>query len=200
MTDFVIDLCSGLEGFSQAFKQDSNYEVITIELDKKFKPTICADVRYLPLRKNLQPKVLLASPPCNHFSFACLQFPREGVMTALQIVGACFEAVAYLKPKKWLIENPRGRLRHIIGKPKQTVRYSDYDKDIKWMKTTDFWGNLLLPMAKAERKMQHTKGLTHLERLRMFPANKKLSAERAKIPMGISLAIYEGVNIADSNA
>ncbi len=193
MTKLVIDLCAGLEGFSSAFKDDPNYEVVTVELDKRFKPTICADVRYLPLKHGLQPVALLASPPCNHFSFACLQFPRVGVKQALEIVGACFEAVAYLKPKKWIIENPRGRLRHIIGKPPQTVRYSDYDDKIKMMKTTDFWGNLMLPMVKHERRMQHTTGLTHLERLRQFPANKKLSAERAKVPYGVSMAVKEGL-------
>jgi hypothetical protein len=195
MSKLVIDLCSGLEGFSQAFKNNPDYQVITIELDKKFKPTICADIRYLPLQPNLKPKALLMSPPCNHFSFACLQFPRVGVKLALEIVGACFEAVAYLKPEKWLIENPRGRLRHILGKPKQTIRYSDYDKEIKWMKTTDFWGNIMFPMSKGERRMQHTTGLTHLERLRMFPANKKLSAERAKVPMGVSMAVKEAIEL-----
>ena len=193
MVELIFDLCSGLEGFSQAFIDDPKYEVITIELDKKFKPTICADIRYLPLKANLKPKAILASPPCNHFSFACLQFPRVGVKLALEIVGACFEAVAYLKPDKWIIENPRGRLRHILGKPKQTIRYSDYDKEIKWMKTTDFWGNIMFPMSKGQRIMQHTTGLTHLERLRLFPANKKLSAERAKVPMGVSLAIKESI-------
>ena len=48
-------------------------------------------------------------------------------------------------------------------------------------------------MVKAERRMQHTKGLTHLQRLRLFPANAKASAERAKIPMGVSEAVLNGV-------
>ena len=198
MDKLCIDLCSGKEGFSQAFKTD--YEVVTVEIDKSFKPTICADVRYLPFKKDLKPDVLLASPPCNHFSLACLQFPRVGIKLALEIVGACFEAVAFLKPKKWLIENPRGRLRHIIGKPPQTIRYSDYDPDIKMMKTTDFWSNIMLPMVKHERRIQHTTGLAHLERLRLFPANKKLSAERAKVPMGVSMAVLEGCQFNSSEA
>jgi hypothetical protein len=48
-----VDLCSGEEGFSQAFKED--YEVVTVDVEKKFRPTICADVRHLPLKENLQP-------------------------------------------------------------------------------------------------------------------------------------------------
>jgi hypothetical protein len=207
MTKLCIDLCAGLGGFSQAFKDDSEWEVVTVELNKKQKPTICADVRYLPLKKALAPVALLASPPCNHFSLACLQFPRIGVKQALEVVGACFEAVAWLKPKRWLIENPRGRLRAIIGKPQQTIRYSDYDIGMKMMKTTDFWGNIFLPMPKHERKIRLSMGgQTNIERLHQyFPAphpsqyhiegdltGPELQAERAKIPYGVSQAVKIG--------
>lgn len=216
----MIDLCAGLGGFSQAFKDDPNYEVITVELNKKQRPTICADVRYLPFKKGIEPVALLASPPCNHFSLACLQFPRVGVKQALEIVGACFEAVAWLKPKRWLIENPRGRLRAIIGKPPQTIRYSDFDQGMKMMKTTDFWGNLMLPMVKHERRIRQSRGISDpIERLhhnfphpakfaalhQNFPAphmkgvpdnGRQLQAERAKIPMGVSMAVKEGLEIA----
>lgn len=198
-----IDLCAGLGGFSQAFKDDPTWEVITVEFDKKFKPTILADVCHLPLKRNLAPVVLLASPPCNHFSLACFQFPRVGIKNALKVVGACFEAVAWLKPNKWLIENPRGRLRHIIGKPPQTIRYSDYDKDIKMMKTTDLWGNCFLPMVNHVRKIKLSSGIKDPgERLRHnFPQDgsfkgqerKDLPAIRAKVPFGVSLAVKQGV-------
>ena len=199
-----IDLCAGLGGFSQAFKVDPAWEVVTVELNKKQKPTICADVRYLPLKKALEPNVLLASPPCNYFSLACLQFPRVGIKQSLEVVGACFEAVAWLKPKKWLIENPRGRLRAIIGRPPQTIRYSDYDVGMKMMKTTDFWGNIFLPMVKHERRIRQSQGINNsIERLHHnFPAphmagepdnGRQLQAERAKIPHGVSQAVKQGV-------
>jgi site-specific DNA-cytosine methylase len=197
VTKLVIDVCAGLGGFSQAFKDDPEYEVVTIEVNKKQRPTICADVRYLPLKKDLAPVLLLQSPPCNHFSLACLQFPRVGVKQALEVVGACFEAVAWLKPKRWLIENPRGRLRHIIGKPPQTVRYSDYDSEITMMKTTDFWGNIMLPMVKHERRIHLSSEKDAIKRLhKNFPhGNKYEKAERAKIPMGVSQAILEAVSL-----
>lgn len=194
MTKLVIDLCAGLGGFSSAFTTE-DYWVVTVEIEKRFKPTILADVRYLPFRENLQPDVLLASPPCNSFSVACPQFPRKGIMKSLEIVGACLEAVVFLKPKKWLVENPRGRLRQFLGKPKQTIRYSDYDKEIKLMKTTDFWGNIFLPMVKGERRIYHNSGFKEsndIRRLKFnFPLDPKLSAERAKIPIGVSQAIME---------
>lgn len=193
-----IDGFAGYGGFSSAFKKDSEWEVVTLELDKEFRPTIVCDIRYLPLKKGLSPDVLVQSPPCNHFSLACLQFPRMGVKLALELVGAAFEAVAYLKPKKWLIENPRGRLRGIIGKPPQTIRYSDYDADIKMMKTTDFWGNIMLPMVKGERRIKGTGLKNHLDRLHNgFPhGNKYEKAERAKIPMGVSQAVKQAVEVS----
>jgi hypothetical protein len=188
-----IDLCSGDGGGSEAFVR-ANWFVIRIDVLKKFKPTIVADVCHLPLRENLQPDVLLASPPCQNFSLACPQFPRKGIQKALEIVGACFEAVAYLKPKKWLIENPRARLRHIIGKPRQTIRYSDYDFSYPTQKPTDFWGNIFLPMVKGERKIIRTHGLNYIQRLHLFAyMYPKKSSERAKIPLGVSQAIFDGV-------
>jgi len=72
-----IDLCSGLGGFSQAFENDPEWEVVRIDVNPKFRPTIVADVRYLPLREDLHPELLVASPPCEHFSIANPRFPRK---------------------------------------------------------------------------------------------------------------------------
>jgi site-specific DNA-cytosine methylase len=146
-----IDLCAGLGGFSQAFKLNPEWDVITIDVLRKFKPTICCDIRYLPLKKNLKPEVLLASPPCQRFSIACPHWPKIGIKLAMELVGAVFECIPYLNPKYWLVENPMGRLRWFIGKPKQTIRYSDYELAYKIHKKTDLWGNIELPMPKFHR-------------------------------------------------
>ena len=184
-----IDLCSGLGGFSEAFTRDSEWEVVRIDILKKFKPTIQADVRFIPLCENLQPDVLLASPPCQHFSLACPQFPRKGVKTALEIVGACFEAVATLKPKRWLIENPRGRLRLIIGKSAQCIYYSDYDKKFPRPKRTDLWGNIMLPMPKGIRRPRPG----HIKTGWWRPTFGNDQAKSAEVPLGISEAVLEAV-------
>lgn len=191
-----IDLCAGLGGFSQAFKPPE-WEVIKIDIERKFKPTIIADVCHLPLKKNLEPDVLLASPPCQRFSLACLQWPKKGIGKALEMVGACLEAVVYLKPKRWLLENPRGRLRWFIGKPKQTIRYSNYDLETKTEKLTDFWGNIPFPMVKHERRIKRKKIREHLKRLHRwedyYPHDQ---AKRAFIPKGVSNAVLEGVTLS----
>src|SRR4030042_1799547 len=180
-----IDLCSGKEGFSSAFKND--YEVITIDMKKKFKPKIQADVCHLPLKENLQPDVLLASPPCTHFSVASGKFPKKGIQKAMEIVGACFEAVNYLNPKKYLIENPRGYLRCLTPiKPKQTIRYSDFS-DYPTQKPTDLWGNIPIPMVQMIRRPSSPRGSNKIRNA------FKTAADRAQIPLDVSLAVKQGV-------
>jgi site-specific DNA-cytosine methylase len=201
MTKLIIDLCAGLGGFSRAFKNDSEWEVITLEIEKKFKPTILADVRHLPLRPNLQPDCLLASPPCERFSIACRTWPKMGLMKAMEIVGACFEAVAYLKPKKWLVENPMGRLRWFLGKPPMTVRLVDYGAPYE--KKTDLWGNIILPMLLEKKEAKFwvlQEGTMHKNQVSKPTVNYFIhgtsgsgngKAKRAEMPFGLSQAILE---------
>ena len=183
-----IDLCAGLKGFSQAFEDSEDWDVISIEINKKQHPTIQADVCHLPLKKNLKPDVLLASPPCQRFSIGMPTFPMLGVQKAMEIVGACFEAVAFLKPKYWLIENPKGRLRWFVGTPKQTIRYSDYDLIYPVQKATDLWGNLPLPMVKHIRMV---KGQVDID----LPRDR---ARRSKIPAGVSQAVLKAIKIQNA--
>ena len=125
-----IYLCSGLGG------QKCDDDTITIDIDPYVKPDIVADVRYLPLRPGLKPKTLLMSPPCTYFTYA-RPFPRPGVGEAFAILGACFEAVNYLKPDTWILENPKNHLQRVIGKPKYGIRWKAAD----FQSMHNFWGN-----------------------------------------------------------
>lgn len=189
-----IDLCSGKGGFSSAFKNDVTWDVVTVELKKSFKPTICADVRHLPLKSNLQPDCLLMGPPCERNSIACSQWPKRGIGLAMEIVGACLEAVVSLKPKAWLLENPKGRMRWFIPvSPKSTVNYCDYDQYYRTVKATDLWGNVNLPMVKKQRPLK----VGHVEKgwfRRGFKFDlPRDAASRAEMPKGFSEAVKKGV-------
>ena len=66
----VIDLCSGLGGFSQAFV-DAGDEVIRVDIGTKFRNvphTVISDV--MAWEPPFVPDIVLASPPCQAFSFA----------------------------------------------------------------------------------------------------------------------------------
>jgi hypothetical protein len=186
VTKLCIDLCTGEHGGSQAFTE---YEVVSIDIERKFKPTIIADVNHLPLRKKLGPDVLLMWPPCDQFNLMSNQWPKVGIKDALTLVGSCLEAVNYLQPKKWLLENPKGRLRWFLGKPTQTIYYSDYDFNYKAQKPTDLWGNIHLPMPKGVRRPRTKLNGKHTPNF--YKSYGSNPAENAKVPMGVSQAILE---------
>ena len=132
----IIDLCCGKGRFESSLD-----DVISIDISKETKPTILADVRFLPLRENLQPRLCHASPPCVYFSRirACRGegIVPLGVAEGLEIVAACFRAFDWLKPKMWTLENPDGLLNRIMPTKIET-EYSQYDMP---KKKTVFWSN-----------------------------------------------------------
>ncbi|MEA5406388.1 hypothetical protein VB773_01495 [Haloarculaceae archaeon H-GB2-1] len=59
----ILDLFSGLGGFSAAFEDSSNWEVTTVEIEEQFDPDICADILDLrPSDFDHEYDVILASP------------------------------------------------------------------------------------------------------------------------------------------
>lgn len=187
-----MDLCSGLGGFSEAFIQ-RGHDVIRIDNDSKFKHipnTLIANIRYLPLKRNLRPDILLMSPPCNCFSTITIycywddHIPKNNkTVQALRIVGWCLDAVDYLKPKYWILENPRGMLRTILGKPKITTFHASWGG--LYYKPTDLWGNIppeiIWHRPQGWIKAPRNSGKSIKDKLK--------SEESAKIPYKLSEAI-----------
>jgi site-specific DNA-cytosine methylase len=126
-------LCSGLAPTAEIFRK-AGWNVVTIDIDPKFNPTICEDVTLIDwgsfkreVLKDEGVDLLLASPDCRYFSIANPRWPRRGIRKAMEVVGSCFEAIAVLEPTWWLVENPRGRLRKLCPiPPNTTIFYSDY--------------------------------------------------------------------------
>jgi hypothetical protein len=196
-----VDLCAGLEGFSRTFKKDPSWKVITVDFNPKFNPTVCADVttiNWKEFQQNIlegkQPDFLCMGPPCERNSIACSQWSKPGIGKALSIVGACLEAVIALKPKAWLLENPKGRLRWFMPvPPKSTINYCDYDQFYRTVKATDLWGNVSLPMVVNQRPLK----IGHVEKSWFrkgwgwdIPRD---AAHRAEMPEGFSLAVKKAV-------
>lgn len=129
----IIDLCSGIGRFQ------SSEEVIRIDIDPSVKPDIVADIRYLPLRPGLKPRLAHASPPCTYVSKArrwAYGWNPQGTAEGLKLVAACYEAFAYLEAETCSLENPAG-LEDILG-DKIQFKYDKYD--IK-NATTNFYLN-----------------------------------------------------------
>ena len=130
----IIDLCSGIGRF-----ESNTDEVIRIDIDPSVKPDIVADIRYLPLRPGLKPKLVHASPPCTFVSKArrwAYGWNPKGVAESMRLLAACYDAFGYLEGETCSIENPAG-LEDILGHKIQ-FQYDKYD--IK-NATTNFYLN-----------------------------------------------------------
>jgi site-specific DNA-cytosine methylase len=146
----ILEIFCGTKSFSKVAEQ-LGHEVVTIDIDPRFNPTICCDILFFdPLMLNgFKPDVIWASPPCTTFSVASIGkhwnkdgTPKTGeAYLGQQILQKTNNLIAELKPKYWFIENPRGMMRKFMPKlNRKTVTYCQYG-DTR-MKPTDIWTNL----------------------------------------------------------
>lgn len=116
----AVELFSGTAGATAAFKKHG-WRVVTVDLDGRHRPSIVADVRWLPLA--LGPDVdrpvelLWCSPPCTEFSDAN---PHRPLRPSLDLHRASLAAVRALRPKFWIVENVRGAIP-FFGIPAQKI-------------------------------------------------------------------------------
>src|SRR5271166_5246706 len=107
-----LDLCSGLGGASQP-ALDRGWKVIRIDIDARFKPTIVADVRHLPL-KPFHIDVLWASPPCKDFAKIGLPcFYPDPEPPDLEIAFAVRRLIDEWEPPAWVVENVHASRRFL---------------------------------------------------------------------------------------
>ena len=196
MSKLCIDFCSGLKGFSIAFIEDDDWEVITVDIEPKFKPTICKDIRDLSVKdiakvasqslKNYDMIIVLASPPCERLSQAPHVWPLPGIREALEITGAILELITEIMPKYWCLENPStGKMRWFIGKPAIRIRLNVFG--YKTVKPTGLWGNFPIGLINdSPRKNKDKNAFANFA--------SKRSDIRAKLPHGLSDALLKGVS------
>lgn len=143
----VLDLFSGLGGFSEGFKR-RGHDVFRVDWNHTFEVDLLADVRRLtPDDIPWRPDVLLASPPCERFSVAAIRHYWSGTPSplteeAVDNVRKTVALVELLEPRYWLIENPRGMLRKLDLIPYRHWYTTLCRYGSGRMKPTDFWGHL----------------------------------------------------------
>ncbi len=129
----IVDLCCGIGRFK------TSEEVISIDYDKNTKPDIIADIRSLPLRPGIKPRICHASPTCTYMSKARrwkYGYNPKGIAETFELLASCYRAFDYLEAETCIMENPRG-LEDMLG---HKIKFK-YDKsDIK-QATTNFYLN-----------------------------------------------------------
>jgi hypothetical protein len=187
----VVDLFSGLGGFSQAFV-DRGHEVTRVDNNSQFKDidnTVIMDVGTLTPDIMGCPDIILTGFPCQHFSIAAVSHhwpkgePTKKTIEMINLLKRTLWLIRETNPKYDILENPRGMMRNVLGKPAKSIFLGAWNKKNK--KATDLWGKLppvdwLLPHKWIEAKRGAKTGVQ----------DPSLSAaERSLIPYEFSLAV-----------
>tara|TARA_A100001011_G_C14144129_1_gene771078 strand:- start:12 stop:779 length:768 start_codon:yes stop_codon:yes gene_type:complete len=169
-----LELFSGDATISEQL-YEVGYKTETLDIRASMNPTICVDFMAWDYKAAFKPgelDFLWASPDCKTWSLAAgghhrVPMTTKGVLNAdalrpkTEYAKLCdkmiirlIEVIEYLKPRAWIIENPRGYLRHFPPMKEFTKRnhmttvfYSNYDHRL--VKPTDIWSsNYLWPSEK----------------------------------------------------
>ena len=127
--DWILDLCSGYGGASEAFTKDPHWTVCRIENNLKLAHVphtqfldVLEWIDWLPELISVygRPTVIWASPPCLEFSQA-FSAPgpnalREGLpfRPNMEILEAIIDIIEFSQPRYWIVENVRGACPHFL--------------------------------------------------------------------------------------
>ena len=136
----VIDLFSGLGGFSQAFLDRGHY-VERYDFNEDFKEvpsTIIKNVFDMsPIDLEIA-DVVLASIDCTYFTYANDNPDKNGLELSKQLTKHTLEIIHHASPKYWIIENPPGRIKKILGPPIYKTAWGYWGTP--YLKPTWLWG------------------------------------------------------------
>lgn len=204
----VVDLFSGLRGWSAAFT-DRGHDVFAIDNDPRFDADAyldIGDVESVLEALPWQPDVVLASPPCTSFSTMTMgrMWTHDGqpkhptAILGRRLVLATIRLVAVLRPRVWIVENPRARLRTLgllDGIERRTVWYCQLGESRA--KPTDLWGvfprGLVLPAPCRNGSSDHTPA----PRGSYTGTQGTASADAARVPYRLSQLVVEALERRD---
>ena len=134
----ILDLCGGTGAWSKPYK-GAGYDVRLITLP------------YYDVRTYIPPENvygILAAPPCTHLAVSGARWWKDkgeqALLEALAIMDACLRIVLISKPQFWALENPVGRLKHYLGKPRFV--FNPFEFGDPWTKKTCLWGEFNIPI------------------------------------------------------
>lgn len=158
----MIDVCAGLKGASTAMV-DRGWEVVTVDIEPSFSPDILVDIRAWSYDGS-KPDLMWFSPPCTEFAREFMPWCKTGKKPDMSVYIACKRIIAESQPRYWIIENVKGAVPY-FGKPAAIV--GPYY----------LWG-FFPPLGNVRYTAPKKESLSSSK-----------SAERAKIPYSLSLAV-----------
>ena len=119
--------------------------MVSVDINPRVKPDIQIDIlewKYQDAFCTGHFEVVFTSPPCSKLSRALVRRPRD-LVGAEKIPEKALEIIAYLKPKQWILENPRSALLKTRACV-EGLKYRDFDycqfADWGYQKPTRIWG------------------------------------------------------------
>lgn len=195
----VLDLYSGLRGWSNPWRE-RGHEIYCVELDERFPADHRNVMDFEPSQLPWKPDVVLASPPCTAFTVMQIgrnwthdhQPKNDRARAGLVLLERTLWIIAQLNPEIFIIENPVGKMRRmpqLRNFERRNVTYCQYGE--RRMKPTDLWGGFPPGLT---LKTPCKNGMPCHDRAPRGSTSGTQgmdSAESAKIPKALSLAICE---------
>ena len=163
----VLDLFTGT-GSIKKVCEELNFKVVSLDIDPKFNPDVCADILTFDFQCVWKPgdfDIIWASPPCQVFSRArqCnigktingetmtrATLERDTINLGVPLLRKTEEIIVYLKPQKWFIENPYfGSMKNYIDSECYIFDYCMFG--FEYRKRTSIWSNLKLKDCMCDR-------------------------------------------------
>ena len=106
----LLELLSGTGSIGRAFR-DRGWEVVSVDLDPKFEPTVCCDIMELDETSLGHFDMVWASPVCTEYSQALRKRPRN-LEAGDRLVLRALEVIRNLRPQWRALENPQTGTLH----------------------------------------------------------------------------------------
>jgi hypothetical protein len=181
MKKIILDLCGGTGSWSNPYKE-AGYDVRLITLPSY-------DVRTYVPPENVYG--ILAAPPCTHFSVSGAQYWKQKdadgrTFEDISILTACLIIIAKANPIFWVIENPVGRMRKLLGNP--ALIFDPCDFGDPYTKKTLLWGRFNIPEKHPVTPIRSNKQGSWLQSL--GGKSDKTKELRSITPRGFAVAFY----------
>jgi hypothetical protein len=142
----LLELCSGTGSVGRAFAA-LGWDVVSVDIDRKARPTICCSVLDLTLEQCHERgpiDFVWASPPCCHYSCLRARWGPRDLEGSDRIVAACLRIARELNAPL-IMENPHSGLlktRPVMLEARMPMSVVDYCKyGAPYRKRTALWSN-----------------------------------------------------------
>lgn len=131
--------------------------------------------------------VVLAQPPCTHFACSGARWFKEKDLdgrtkSMIDLAQHTFDLIGWLRPEAWMLENPKGRIKTLLGLPDPSLKFDPYNYGDPYTKETHIWGNFNVDLPYAN--VEPTQGS------RMHKMGSSQQYERSVTPEGFAYAFY----------